>query len=91
MIEQYLLTIAQVRQWNERKNGNKSPFGFTSRYDGPTDPDDDFIDLDALRMNIVCGVMAECDELCESLTLAKPRLFERIRQIIFNAPKSLSE
>lgn len=46
-----LLIIPQVQAWNERKNGNNSPFGFCSRYDKPN-PDDDFIDLDALIWNI---------------------------------------
>jgi len=46
-----LLIIPQVLAWNERKNGNKSPHSFCSRYGGP-EPDDDFIDLDALVRNI---------------------------------------
>ena len=37
-------------KWNERKNG-RDGMGFCSRYEQP-DPDDDFIDLDALQMNI---------------------------------------
>jgi hypothetical protein len=36
--------------WNNRKNGREG-MGFTSRFDQPH-PDDDFIDLDALQMNI---------------------------------------
>lgn len=47
-----LLQHPQVHQWNERKNGNESPYGFVSRYNKPN-PDDDFIDLDALVGNIV--------------------------------------
>ena len=44
--------IPEYRAWNERKNGNKSPLQFTSRYDVGGNPDDDFIDLDALEMNV---------------------------------------
>jgi hypothetical protein len=51
LLKKELLTIPQVEKWNERKNGNKSPFGFCSAYDKPN-PDNDFIDLDALVMNI---------------------------------------
>lgn len=40
-----------IRAWNERKNKNQSPFQFVSRYDGPSDPDNDFIDLGALARN----------------------------------------
>lgn len=58
VVEQCLFTIPQVILWNERKNGNKSPFGFISRYDKPH-PDNDFIDLDALRMNIVRSCLDE--------------------------------
>jgi hypothetical protein len=40
-----------IVMWNERKNGNTSPLGFTSRYDRP-EPDNDFIDLYALSRNV---------------------------------------
>jgi len=59
VVEQCLLSQPQVLAWNERKNGNTAPFHFSSRYDGPRDPDDDFIDLDALRMNIVRSCLDE--------------------------------
>lgn len=74
VVEECLLVIPQVLLWNERKNGNKSPFGFSSRYDRPH-PDDDFIDLDALRMNIVrsCLEDAKPDEIAPApATLAPP-------------------
>ena len=51
ILREDLLTLPRVLLWNERKNGNKSPYGFTSRYSQPH-PDDDFIDLDALVRNI---------------------------------------
>ena len=43
--------------WNERKNG-RDGMGFSSRYDQP-EPDDDFIDLDALQMNICRDVFKD--------------------------------
>lgn len=50
-IEEHLLKIPEFVGWNERKNGNKSPYSFISRYDQPN-PDDDFIDLGALTRNV---------------------------------------
>lgn len=47
--------IPEFLAWNERKNGNQSPFGFSSRYDKPS-ADDDFIDLDALWRNVSNGL-----------------------------------
>jgi len=58
LLETELLTIPEVLNWNERKNGNKSPFGVCSMYDKPS-PDNDFIDLDALVMNIIRSVHEE--------------------------------
>lgn len=43
--------LPEVLKWNQRKNGNLSPVGFSSMYDKP-DPDNDFIDLSALFMNV---------------------------------------
>ena len=54
-----LMPIPEFLQWNERKNGNQSPFGFVSRYDKP-EPDNDFIDLNALIMNTARSVIQEC-------------------------------
>lgn len=47
-----LRNIPEYEAWNERKNGNDAPMKFISRYDGKGNPDDDFIDLDALEMNV---------------------------------------
>lgn len=60
-LDKCLFTIPQVMAWNDRKNGRQSPLGFLSRYDKPN-PDDDFIDLDALKNNIVrsCLGLDEC-------------------------------
>lgn len=55
VIRRTLLTIPQVLKWNDRKNGNDSPFQFVSRYDGKRNPDNDFIDLDALTRNIAAA------------------------------------
>lgn len=52
VLRNYLRDIPEYKAWNERKNGNQSPLSFTSAYDGPKDPDDDFIDMDALERNV---------------------------------------
>lgn len=49
---QELRGIPEYTAWNERKNGNDAPMKFSSRYDTNNNPDDDFIDLDALENNI---------------------------------------
>lgn len=54
-----LKQIPEYLAWNERKNGNQALYKFTSAYDGKGDPDNDFIDLDALSRNITN--MALCD------------------------------
>lgn len=54
-LSQAILPISYVQLWNERKNGNQAPLGFTSRYDSP-EPDNDFIDLDALIRNIAMTI-----------------------------------
>lgn len=43
--------LPEIVKWNQRKNGNTSSVGFSSMYDKPH-PDDDFIDLSALFMNV---------------------------------------
>lgn len=55
-----LMTIPEFTTWNERKNGNKSPFGFVSQYDKPS-PDNDFIDLDALIRNCTVSLWKELE------------------------------
>lgn len=51
-IKQLCDTNPFILEWNNRKNGNTAPYKFTSRYEYNNDPDDDFIDLDALVRNI---------------------------------------
>ena len=57
-LKENLSSIPELVAWNDRKNGNKAPFGVCSRYDQPH-PDDDFIDLDALYGNIACTAWNE--------------------------------
>tara|TARA_R110000772_G_scaffold36387_2_gene87065 strand:- start:559 stop:1053 length:495 start_codon:yes stop_codon:yes gene_type:complete len=45
--------IPEIVQLNERKNG-KEGMGFSSRYGGEPDPDNDFIDIMAVAQNITC-------------------------------------
>lgn len=58
-VENAIDKVPEIRAWNERKNGNQSPFNFISRFDGPTDPDNDFIDLGALAGNAAMTVCRE--------------------------------
>lgn len=50
VIKATLVHCSFVVAWGERKNGREGN-GFVSRYDQP-EPDDDFIDLDALARNV---------------------------------------
>lgn len=54
----HLWPIPQFQKWNERKNGNQSPYAFVNRYSRPN-PDNDFIDLDALTRNVVMNMFRE--------------------------------
>lgn len=58
-VRDMLRSIPEYLAWNESKNGNGAPFHFVSRYDAPGDPDNDFIDLDALEMNVARSISAE--------------------------------
>jgi hypothetical protein len=51
--------IPEYMAWNERKNGNQNPLQFTSRYDPPGNPDDDFIDLGALERNATMHIVQQ--------------------------------
>lgn len=57
-LKKHLETIPEFTAWNERKNGNKAPYGCCDRYSKPH-PDNDFIDLDALYRNTACGIWNE--------------------------------
>ena len=55
-----LKEIPEFVLWNERKNGDKSEYKFTSRYSNEEEnPDDDFIDLDALIRNVANSIIRE--------------------------------
>ena len=58
-----LVVIKPYLTWNDRKNGNDAPFGFTSRYDTGGDPDNDLIDLDALEQNVARELVLECENV----------------------------
>lgn len=58
-LHRHLAQIPEYVAWNDRKNGNEAPFQFTSRYDTETDPDDDFIDLEALERNVAVEIQHE--------------------------------
>ena len=45
--------------WNECKKGKTPGISFSSSFDGPTDPDYDFIDLDALLHNVCLDIRSE--------------------------------
>lgn len=78
ILKEHLFADPNVRAWNERKNGNQSPYGFCSRYDRP-DPDNDFIDLDALVGNIANTCIQEYRRsLDEDRRCFNPSLWRRI-------------
>jgi len=70
---QALLDMPEVVAWNQRKNG-RDGHGVTSRFDAPPEPDDAFIDLDALVQNIASSLLVDsldCD--CKSNRLMSAR------------------
>lgn len=70
-LSDHLLKIPELTAWNERKNGNQCPFGFSSRYDHPI-PDNDFIALDALIRNIANDILRESVECSIPAILGEP-------------------
>jgi len=62
-LENFFKEEESIRCWNDRKNERDGP-AFCSRYDTP-DPDNSFIDLDALARNITHTLLLEAlyDEL----------------------------
>lgn len=71
---QELKEIPEFVAWNERKNGNQSQYKFTSRYDSEGNPDDDFIDLDALIRNVANSIVREGTERSIPEILGEPEL-----------------
>lgn len=62
-VHEALKEIPEWLAWNDRKNGNDAPMKFTSRYDTKGNPDDDFIDLDAMIQNIALEVVLESENV----------------------------
>lgn len=56
-LNEHLKPIPEFAGWNERKN-KRDGHGFVSALDGERDPDDDFIDLDALIGNVAMNLTA---------------------------------
>lgn len=59
LLDKHLLSQPYVQAWNNRKNGNDAPYQFVSTFSGEPHPDNDFIDLDALLLNIVRSTLTE--------------------------------
>jgi hypothetical protein len=59
-LEPILWGIPEIAAWNERRNGRDGD-GYTGRYSYPSDPDDDFIDIDALARNITCQFVDDAE------------------------------
>jgi hypothetical protein len=58
-LSRFLAKIPEYVAWNDRKNGNDTAYQFTSRYDKGDDPDNDFIDLNALERNVAVEINRE--------------------------------
>jgi hypothetical protein len=57
ILDKHLITQVSVIKWNERKDGNTEPYLFVSKYESKPNPDNDFIDLGALKRNIVNSII----------------------------------
>jgi hypothetical protein len=66
LLRNFLKYIPDYWAWNERKNGNQSPYQFVDRYSPTPDPDDDIIDLGALVRNTRVSLIRECERDRES-------------------------
>ena len=71
-----LRRIPEFLAWNERKNGNQSQYKFIDRYGTKNNPDDDFIDLDALIRNVANSIIREGTEKSIPEILGEPELQE---------------
>ena len=57
-LDKELKRIPEFLLWNERKNGNQAEYKFVSRYSKEEEnPDNDFIDLDALIRNVANSIV----------------------------------
>ena len=59
--EDKIMKCPSIVKLNERLNGNDAPYAFTSRFDGPENPDDSFIGLTALAQNMTCYFANKAD------------------------------
>lgn len=82
VLDRCLFNQQLVEGWNQRKNGREGPQFVSLR---PQDPDDDFIDLDALRKNIINDALKferEEHAVCEAgFKRAKRRFMKQLRKI----------
>lgn len=58
LIYEMVRSVPEIKAWNQPKNKSQVDFVFVSLFDQPN-PGDDFIDLDALAMNILTGLTTE--------------------------------
>ena len=75
-----LKKIPEFLLWNERKNGNQSEYKFIDRYSKDDNPDDDFIDLDALIRNVTNSIVREGTEVSIPKILGKGELKEEKKE-----------
>jgi len=73
-LDKELSSIPQFMLWNERKNGNQNEHKFVDRYSKDDNPDDDFIDLDALIRNVANSIIREGTEKSIPEILGTPKV-----------------
>jgi hypothetical protein len=76
-LKDLLYQIPEFMLWNERKNGNKSAFQFVIRYSKDIDPDNDFIDLDALIRNVSNSIIRKVTEIPIPILLGESMVEEQ--------------
>lgn len=80
LLDEWLKEIPEFLLWNERRNGNQSEYKFVSRCSAEDkNPDDDFIDLDALIRNVANSVVREYYQKSIPEILDEPRIKEAIK------------
>lgn len=72
-----LKKIPEFLKWNERKNGNQNEYKFVSRYSTNENPDDDFIDLDALIRNVANSIVGDAYLVEEKFSASNDRFDEK--------------
>lgn len=88
VLEECLFNQPFVKEWNHTKSG-RTGYQFVSRYSPKPNPDDDFIDLDALRGGIIRAAIRleqlESKKTKAALERSKPKLMAHIRRIFGRA------